>query len=130
MFKAWTPKEEEELLQEYKEISLDEIAEKHNRSKRAIETRLQDIAVKLYNENTSEEDILSLTGINKDILLKRKEYKDKEKIKKTKNNDEPINSNTDINDLRLEIKDLKLEIKDMRMMYKELTNLIIQMHSK
>lgn len=130
-FKVWTSKEEEELLSEYKELSLDDIAVKHNRSKRAIEIRLQDLAVRMLNDNKTEEEILESTGVNKDLLLKRKEAKEKEKERKeqkmsnisdndNKSSSSNENSQDTINELRLEVKELRLEIKEMRLLFKEL----------
>lgn len=138
MFKTWTTKEEEDLLIEYKQqIPMEEIATKHNRSKKAIEVRLQDLAVKMHIDNKTDDEILSATGVNKETMTKRKEAKEKEREKKEKDREQQLlnkvseiyssstssaesTSESPINDLRLEVKELRLEIKEMRLMFKEL----------
>lgn len=151
MFKTWTPKEEEDLLVEYRQqMPMEEIATKHNRSKKAIEVRLQDIAVKMHLDNKPDDEILTSTGVNKETLLKRKESKEKEREKKGKEREQQMlnkvaeiynfdtkstSSNETIvdqpvNDLRLEVKELRLEIKEMRLMFKELQSLITELSKK
>lgn len=145
MFKIWTPKEEEELLNEYKQITIDEISVKHTRSKKAIEVRLQDIAVRMHLDNKTDEEILSSTGVNKETLLKRKESKDKEREKKCKEKEQQMlskvadiysessnsdNQDTNITELRLEIKELRLEVKEMKLVFKELYTIISNIHKE
>lgn len=74
LFRSWTKEEENDLLVEFKSLPIDEIATKHNRTKRAIEIRLQDIAVKMDNNGVSRETILSETGqkLLKNVKKKRK----------------------------------------------------------
>lgn len=78
LFRSWTKEEENDLLVEFKSLPIDEIATKHNRTKRAIEIRLQDIAVKMDNNGVSRETILSETGVSSEALEKRKKEKEKE----------------------------------------------------
>lgn len=150
MFKAWTTKEEDDLLVEYKQLSLDEIAEKHNRSKKAIEIRLQDIAVKMYNDNKPDDEILSSTGVNKELLMKRKESKEREREKKNKEKEQKVldkiaeiyseeitdtrstssNIEPPTNELRLEVKELRLEIKELRLLFKELQSTLVELNKK
>ena len=137
MFKTWSTKEEEDLLIEYgQKLPIDEIATKHNRSKKAIEVRLQDIAVKMHIDNKTDDEIMLATGVNKETMTKRKEAKEKEREKKEKEREqqllnkvseiyssssstEPV-SDSPITELRLEVKELRLEIKEMKLMFREL----------
>ncbi len=116
MFKAWSKEEENNLLIEFKELSIDDIAIKHNRTKRAIELRLQDIAVIMEKDGISDDIILQTTGVSKKNLLIRK----KSKEKKTDKSD-TLSENKEI---RLELKEIKLELKAFNLKLKELKLLI------
>lgn len=86
MTKFWSKQEESDLISEFGTLSIDDISKKHNRSVRAIELRLQDIATKMYDNDNSEEsllDILNKTGVNKELILKRKKTKEREQELKT-----------------------------------------------
>lgn len=110
MFKAWTKEEENNLLTEYKELSIDEIATKHDRTKRAIEIRLQDIAVKMEQDGITDDIILQTTGVSKETILNRKKSKDKETHK-------PV---LEFKEMQLELKEIKLELKELKLLIKEL----------
>lgn len=112
MFKAWTKEEENNLLTEYKELSIDEIATKHDRTKRAIEIRLQDIAVKMEQDGVSDDIILQTTGVSKETILARKKSKDKDK--------ETHKQMSEFKEMQLELKEIKLELKELKLLIKEL----------
>lgn len=107
MFKAWTKEEESNLLIEFKELSIDEIATKHDRTKRAIEIRLQDIAVKMEQDGVSHELIFTATGVSKETILVRI----KEKEKKKPNTSELKEIKLELRIIKLELKEIKLELK-------------------
>lgn len=64
VFKRWTDDEEAQLLKEFKMNSIDEIAFIHGRSKKAIDMRLQDIAIRMIKKGISPDEVYSATGKN------------------------------------------------------------------
>jgi len=119
-FKLWTEIEENELLQEFKEISIDDIATKHNRSKKAIEIRLQDLAIKMEANGIPYETILLSTGISKELIENRKKSKEK-------NNE--VSNTLDTKELALELKEIKLEIRELRLNMKSIEEMIKEIKS-
>lgn len=121
MFKTWSKQEEVDLLNEFKNMSIDDIATKHNRSSRAIELRLQDIAIKMEQDGNSYDTIFEATNVSRETIESRKIEKDKEKKEKDKNKDK--DKSDDIKELKLEIRELKLEIKELKLLVKEITSI-------
>jgi hypothetical protein len=89
-FKKWSDEEEIELLEELnKNIDIEIIALNHNRTKGGISSRCQHIAYKMYLKNISIEEIIEKTKLDKKIIKKTIERKNKpplsikdEKLKK------------------------------------------------
>lgn len=72
-FKKWTEMEEQQLMNEFEQgLDIAEMAKKHNRSIRAIQIRLSDIAVKLNKAGVSLPAIFKSTGQTENDIIKRK----------------------------------------------------------
>lgn len=71
-FKRWTDSEEDELLKEIsEEMPIYAISKAHGRSKKAIELRLLDIAIRMRNNGISDSEILKKTGCSNEQINTR-----------------------------------------------------------
>lgn len=116
-FKKWSPDEEQKVLtsvQNNKPIA--EIALEHGRSKRAIELRLADIAVKLHNNGFDDEYIYNITKITKPVILKRIEDINVERISK--------------NNLQSQTFDIASNLKEISASLSNITKMIEEIKSK
>ena len=71
IFKRWTDDEETQLLKEFKMNSIGEIAFIHGRSKKAIDMRLQDIAIRMIKKGISPDEVYTMTGKNQNDIDNR-----------------------------------------------------------
>jgi hypothetical protein len=103
-FKKWNDAEETQLMEEFeKGIDLVTIARNHNRSVRAIQIRLSDIAVKLQKAGVSSSAIFHSTGQSDSDIEKRKAEialeKDPHRYHDTKQNEVTSKYDTILNEL-------------------------------
>lgn len=92
-FKKWDINEEHQLLREVADkIPIYGIAKIHNRSKKAIEIRLQDIGIRMLSNGFTYDDIMNKTYMSEEQLKLRMMQKEQEKSQnnKTNNNDSNV----------------------------------------
>lgn len=111
-FRKWSSDEEERLLNEVKEnIPLSEIAKIHDRSRRAIDIRLADIAVKMSDTMTPDE-VFEKTKMTTEQVNKRKEDQLKEKELKKKN--DSITTDDRLTNILAMVKELQSSVAIIR----------------
>ena len=78
--KKWSGQEEDQLLREIKE-GMDEqtIAKNHQRSVGGCMIRLKKIALRMYENNQSFEEIEQATGLTEDVVLEQQKIETKQK---------------------------------------------------
>ena len=82
-FNKWTPEQEEILLEGIKrDVEMEKIAKKINRSVGAVSIRIKQIALRKLEDGTPLEEVIELTKVSKEDIEKQKTFK-----KKDKNND-------------------------------------------
>ena len=117
----WSEEEEELLLEELnKNIDIQIIAEKHNRTVGGIRSRRNIIAYNMYNQNIPIEEIILKTKLDKLYLLKliNKKQNKTTKYKSIKNIE------NDIIEIKLDIKQIKININELSNIIKESMNMI------
>ena len=117
----WSEEEEQLLLEELnKNIDIQIIAEKHNRTVGGIRSRRNIIAYNMYNQNIPIEEIILKTKLDKLYLLKliNKKQNKTTKYKSIKNIE------NDIIEIKLDIKQIKININELSNIIKESMNMI------
>ena len=116
----WTDEEETLLLEELsKNIDIQLIAQRHNRTTGGINARRREIAYKLYSNNNSTEEIILKTKLDKEQII--------ETIKKRQNNPKKYKSVTEIKtpfSIENEIDEMKNDIKELKNTIKELVEMM------
>lgn len=116
----WSNEEETLLLEELSENNdIQQIAQSHNRTVGGINARRRQIAYKLYINNTSMEEIILKTKLDKDQILKT--------INRQKNNSKQCKSVTEIKKpflIESEIYEIKNDIKKLENIIKELVEIM------
>lgn len=125
----WTEAEESLLLEELNSgLSLDVIADFHNRTLGGISSRCGEIAYKMYLKDIPVEEIINQTKLDEDAIKQVIERKDYRKTKKSENKEKKGKSNEDnnvmenngnptekeISKMKKEIGDIKNDIKDLK----------------
>lgn len=120
MGQKWTDEEENTLLQELdKNINIEIIAQKHNRTIGGIRGRQRTIAYNMYVKRASIEEIIIKTKLDKEQIMEtitRKENSQK-KVKITQK-PKKVSLENEIIEMRNEIKELKNTIKELVEMMK------------
>lgn len=102
-YKIWNNDEEQLLLRNIQNnLSIDEIAKLHERTKGAIKARLKKIAINLYNKNESIDKIQIITGLSKSDILDT-----------IKRNDEKSNNIMKIQNLIEDLKKMENHMKQI-----------------
>jgi hypothetical protein len=116
--KKWTDDEERLLLQELnKNMEIELIAKKHNRTIGGINSRRKDIAYKLYSNNNSMEEIILKTKLDEDQII--------ETIKKRQNNPKKYETeNKKRFVIESAIYEIKNDIKELKNTMKEIIELM------
>lgn len=109
----WFEDEETRLLEELnKNMDIETISKKHNRTVGAINSRRKEIAYKMFLKNVSIEEIIEKTKLDeesiKQTIDKRKSYNPK-KIEMKK----PISLENEIAEIKNDIKELKNTIEGL-----------------
>jgi hypothetical protein len=116
----WSNEEETLLLEELSENNdIQQIAQSHNRTIGGINARRRQIAYKLYINNTSMEEIILKTKLDKDQILKT--------INKQKNKPNQCKYVTEIKKpflIENEIDEIKNDIKKLENIIKELVEMM------
>ena len=125
----WTGAEESLLLEELNSgLSLDVIADFHNRTLGGISSRCGEIAYKMYLKDIPVEEIINQTKLDEDAIKQVIERKDYRKTKKSENKEKKGKSNEDnnvmenngnptekeISKMKKEISEMKNDIKDLK----------------
>ena len=116
----WTDEEETLLLEELnKNIDIQAIAQRHNRTTGGINSRRREIAYKLYSNNNSMEEIILKTKLDEDQII--------ETIKRRQNNVKKCKSVTEIKkpfSIESEIDEMKNDIKELKNTINELVEMM------
>lgn len=81
----WSIKEEEQLLKEVEEgLSDADIAKKHERSEGAIAVRRKKVALDMFKDGKTLEQIQKSTGVSEDEINEQKKHQDKKNQGDTK----------------------------------------------
>ena len=109
----WFEYEETRLLEELnKNMDIETIAQNHNRTVGAINSRRKEIAYKMFLKNVSIEEIIEKTKLDeesvKQIIDKRKSYNPKKTEMK-----KPISLENEIAEIKNDIKELKNTIEGL-----------------
>lgn len=84
-FKRWDDNEEKQLLKEIQQgLQVYQICKIHERSKKAIEIRLQDIAIRMLSNGLSYDKIKEQTSITEEQIIARKNQIKQEQEAKTR----------------------------------------------
>jgi hypothetical protein len=107
--KSWNKEEDTQLLKEIKEeISIETIAEKHQRTVGGITSHLKLIAVRSYTIDKEPIEIISKeTGLTVDEIMY--EIRKKETVEKKKDKDKPVTTPSQVT-----LADIMKELKDIR----------------
>lgn len=121
----WFEDEEAILLEELnKNIDIETIAQKHNRTIGGINSRLRQIVYKMYLKKISIEEIIKQTKLDAEsinqIVDKRKNYNSK-KITELKNTN---SIESEIADLKNDINELKNDIRELKNITKGLVEMM------
>jgi len=124
--KKWMPEEDTILLEELdKNINIKIIAQNHHRTVGGIRGRQETIAYNMYLKKDSIEEIIKITKLDKEQIL-RKITQKQTILKNIEINTEPITETkkklvrNEIIEMRDEINELRNEIIEMRNIVKEL----------
>lgn len=115
-FKKWDVNEESRLMDEVAEgLPIYAISKAHDRSKRAIELRLLDIAIRMLGDGCEFDEIYDKTKCTKDQINERikqaqEEKKSKESIKQVCDNNSVLVQNNDINTIMRELNTIRAQI--------------------
>ncbi len=124
-FKRWTPEEEQQLLKEIAESkAIYVIARSHDRSKRAIELRLLDIAIKMLGNGASYEDIEQVTKCTESQISERINTIEEEKNNKLKSTSSNFPVNNVANNTNTILYELKKQVEHLNSQFNELKNSI------
>lgn len=118
-FRKWTDLEEKELLKEVSEgLPIYAISRAHDRSKKAIEIRLQDIAIRMIDSGSTYEEAFNKTKMTEEQIKLRllqidSEKKEKKQLSKT---EQPIRQMVTpdqslLESIRADIRELKTDLK-------------------
>jgi septal ring factor EnvC (AmiA/AmiB activator) len=114
----WAEEEESLLLNELRNLSIEEIAKKHERTIWSIELRRRDIAYRMHiGDIFTTQDIVKITKLTESEILEtivktqEKEKKKREKEKAVPKDLKSVNEN--LNELKNEISELKSQIKEL-----------------
>lgn len=128
----WTGAEESLLLEELNSgLSLDVIADFHNRTLGGISSRCGEIAYKMYLKDIPVEEIINQTKLDEDAIkqvIERKDYRKtkksenkekKEKKEKAKEDNNVMENNgnpteRELSKMKKEISEMKNDIKDLK----------------
>ncbi len=78
--RKWSGQEEEQLLKEIKDgVDEQTIAKNHQRSVGGCMIRLKKIALRMYENNQSFEEIEEATGLKEDVILEQQKIENKQK---------------------------------------------------
>lgn len=121
----WFEDEEAILLEELnKNIDIETIAQKHNRTIGGINSRLRQIVYKMYLKKISIEEIIKQTKLDAEsinqIVDKRKNYNSK-KITELKNTN---SIESEFADLKNDINELKNDIRELKNITKGLVEMM------
>lgn len=123
----WSDKEELLLLRELKQnMNIDIIAKNHNRTTGGINSRIREIAYKLYTKNTSMKDIITQTKLSeKEIIkiIKKKQNYVTEKLETFTNQIAPTVAPFNIENEIIEMKSQLSEIIEMMKAIYEFENI-------
>lgn len=118
--KKWTHEEDTLLLEELsKNIDIQLIAQRHNRTTGGINARRQEISYKLYSNNNSMEEIILKTKLDEAQII--------ETIKKRQNTPKKCKPVTEIKksfSIESEIDEMKSDIKELKNTIKELLEMM------
>ena len=80
LVRKWSSAEENQLLQEIKDgVDEETIARNHQRSVGGCMIRLKKIALRMYENNLSFDEIEEATGLKEDVVLEQKKIEEKQK---------------------------------------------------
>ena len=123
----WTDEEETLLLEELsKDIDIQLIAQRHNRTTGGINARRREIAYKLYSNNNSTEEIILKTKLDEEQIIETIK-KRQNNPKKRQNNPKKCKSVTEIKtpfSIESEIDEMKNDIKELKNTIKELVEMM------
>jgi hypothetical protein len=125
MGQKWSDEEETLLLEELsKNIDIQLIAQCHKRTTGGINARRRDIAYKLYSNNTSMEDILLKTKLDKDQIIET--IKRRQKCKSVIEIKKPFSESEmdEMDEMKNDIKELKNDIKELKNTINELVEMM------
>lgn len=119
-FVKWSDAEEQQLLKEVQEgLLISAIAKVHNRSKKAIEIRLQDISIRMVDNGCTYDEVFEKTKCTEEQIKNRLKQVEVEKAQKTPKNSSQIPfrqlltpDHTTIDTILAEIRELKILIAD------------------
>jgi len=115
----WSDNEETTLLEELnKNIAIEIIAQNHNRTKGAINSRRKHIAYKMHLENFPIEKIIDKTKLDENCIKKIIEKKENYTSYTTKETKTPLSIENEVAELKSEVKELKNSIKELTEMIK------------
>ena len=144
----WSDEEETLLLEALcKNMDMEMIAQKHNRTTGGIHCRLKDIAYRLYLKNISMDEIMKITKLDEEYItqtIERKQNHTSKKINElkktlTKTHSSEVSSTSvqctecsrsseairkEFNAIESEIVEMKTDIKDLKNSVKELVDMI------
>ena len=115
MGQKWDDDEETLLLEELNNnIDIETIAEKHSRTIGGINSRRQEIAYKMYDNNISMEEILLKTKLDEQQILEtiQRRQNTPKKVKQIKPQDKP-SIESEISEMKNDIKELKNKIEEL-----------------
>lgn len=126
--KAWHDEEVQNLLKEvHKKLSIDQIAESHQRSRGGIRSKLRSLAADYYfYENRSIEEIMKFTGLAKDDIadaISKRQYDIDMKGKKQMK--APVQVLAKVESPKVELQkeeDILSVLKDIRSLLKDLVS--------
>ncbi len=117
----WTDEEETLLLEELnKNIDIQAIAQRHNRTTGGINARRKEIAYKLYSNNNSMEEIILKTKLDEDQIIEtiKRRQNNVKKCKSVTEIKKPFSIETEIDEIKNDIKELKNTINELVEMMK------------
>lgn len=122
-FKRWTPEEEQQLLKEIAESKpIYIIARNHDRSKKAIEFRLLDIAIKMLSDGATYEDIEQVTKCTESQINERINTIEEEKNNKLKSTSSNFPVSNVSNNTNTILYELKKQVEHLNNQFNELKN--------
>ena len=109
----WFEDEETRLLEELnKNMDIEAIAQNHNRTVGAINSRRKEIAYKMFLKNDSIEEIIEKTKLDEESIKQTIDKRKNNNPKKTETK-KPVSLENEIAEMKTDIKELKSTIKDL-----------------